>query len=154
MSHYEVRQVHWLAAKDALFQVRHRVFCCEWRIPESIEFDDLDINAFHILAVDEAQNPIASGRLLPNGHIGRIAVIIPARGKGVAKAVVNALLDIARKEQMDAVFINSALEATDNFKRQGFKAIAPVFMEAGIPRQRMKCKLGKITELDQSDQHH
>ncbi|GAA5215173.1 GNAT family N-acetyltransferase [Corallincola platygyrae] len=154
MSSFTIRQVCWNDAAEALKRVRYQVFCCEWRIPETLEFDQHDPVAFHVLVEDEESNPLATGRLLPNGDLGRIAVVIPARGKGIAKAVLNQLLNIARNEQMETVFINSALESIDKFKMQGFLPVTRVFMEAGVPRQRLKCRLGRLTELDQSEQHH
>jgi predicted GNAT family N-acyltransferase len=154
MDEFKIETVSWHNESDLLKKIRYQVFCCEWRIPLAVEFDEFDNNATHLLVRDNSDMPVATGRLLPSGEIGRIAVVIPARGKGIAKAVLNQLLDNARKQQIGTVYVNSALEGVEAFKRQGFTPINPVFMEAGIPRQRMMCKLDLLTELTQSELQH
>ena len=56
-------------------------------VPVEIEMDEHDAQCVHALAYDEKGRAIGTGRLLPDGHIGRMAVIREARGRGVGAAL-------------------------------------------------------------------
>lgn len=145
---FRVEQVTWRDAKPQLMSVRVKVFCCEWRIPESLEFDGRDPDAQHVLAYDEeGEQPVATGRLLMNGELGHVAVLIPQRSSEVGKEVVTALLDIAKQKQLDSVCITCALDAVDYYQGMGFKPLGNVFMEAGIARQKLQCATSRA-EVD------
>ncbi len=64
-----------------LSAVRRKVFIEEQRVPEALEWDDADAVSLHVLAVGQDGEPLGTGRLLPDGHIGRMAVIAPWRGR-------------------------------------------------------------------------
>ena len=49
-----------------------------------------DARSMHALAVDREGAPIGCGRLLPDGHIGRLAVVGTWRGRGVGAALLQA----------------------------------------------------------------
>ena len=54
--------------------IRYNVFVEEQKVPEELEIDGLDDKAKHVLAfVDSVQ--IGTGRILSDGHIGRVAVL-------------------------------------------------------------------------------
>ena len=50
-------------------------------VPEELEIDGLDDEAKHVLAYVDAL-PIGTGRILNDGHIGRVAVLMNYRGLG------------------------------------------------------------------------
>jgi hypothetical protein len=50
-------------------------------VPIEIEWDDQDATSLHALAYSDAGDAIATGRLLPDGHIGRMAVLKESRGQ-------------------------------------------------------------------------
>ena len=114
---YLVDKVEWDIKKDMLQKIRERVFVYELHIPKHIEFDSLDKIALHVLVTDDANCPIATGRLCKDGLIGRIA----------------------SNQGIEEVSINCILNEVERFKRNGFIQQGNVFMEAGIPRQRMQC---------------
>ncbi|MEM6510753.1 MAG: GNAT family N-acetyltransferase, partial [Pseudomonadota bacterium] len=114
---------------------------CELHIPKDIEFDHLDKTAHHVLVTDECKCPVATGRLCNDGLIGRIAVLPEHRNRSVYKSLLNYLVGMAEKQGCDCVSINCILNEVDRFKRNGFSADGLVFMEAGIPRQRMLCPI-------------
>lgn len=150
---FKVESVNWQQAETDLRSVREKVFVYEWRIPPHIEFDKKDKHAFHVLVTDDNKDPVATGRLLLTGEISRVAVTIPARGSCACKLVFDKLKEIALKMDLDEVFINSSLEAVSYFKKHQFSPIGAVFMEAGIPRQRMTCPINKL-DLDQYNHWH
>ena len=54
--------------------IRYEVFVDEQKVPEELEIDGLDNEAKHILAFVDGL-PIGTGRILNDGHIGRVAVL-------------------------------------------------------------------------------
>jgi len=144
---YSICRVEWNIAAPLLKNVRERVFICEWRIPKRIEFDQHDRQAFHILVCDDiSQEPVATGRILTSGEISRIAVLMPYREQKIDKLIFNGLFQIARELQLSDVYINSPLESVDYFRQHNFHSIGAVFMEAGLPKQRMACAIEKISD--------
>jgi predicted GNAT family N-acyltransferase len=65
----------WDQARAHARPIRLAVFVEEQRVPVEIEWDDQDETSLHALAYSEEGNAIATGRLLPDGHIGRMAVL-------------------------------------------------------------------------------
>ena len=144
---YSVSRVRWEHAAPLLKNVRERVFICEYRIPKKIEFDLKDKQAIHMLVCDDfSQEPIATGRILPSGEISRIAVLKEFRKNQIDKVVINGLIKIAKELNLEEVFIYSPLDAVDYFSQNKFYSVGAVFMEAGLPRQRMACAIEAINE--------
>ncbi|WP_438863064.1 GNAT family N-acetyltransferase [Neptunicella sp.] len=138
---FRVKNVDWNNAKDKLTQLREKVFVCEWRIPRDIEFDQQDPLSLHVLIFDEQENPIATGRITPEGELGRVAVDRHCRHPEVYQKLFKALLRLAKKQQLNAVIVQCELAGINYFQQQGFKPVGSVFMDAGIPRQRMVCPI-------------
>jgi len=142
---FSISRVKWEQAAPLLKNVREKVFICEWRIPRKIEFDNKDRYAYHLLVCDDVtQEPVATGRILSTGEISRIAVLMAYRKKNVDHKVMQGLLAIAKDISLDEVFIYSPLESVDYFRKFHFISAGAVFMEAGMPRQRMICKIDDI----------
>ena len=142
---YSVSRVMWEQAAPLLKDVRERVFVCEYRIPKKIEFDRKDKQAIHMLICDDiSQEPVATGRILPNGEISRIAVIQEFRKNQLDKVIINGLIKIAKELELTEVFIYSPLDAVDYFSQNKFYTVGSVFMEAGLPRQKMACPVDSI----------
>ncbi|PCI60800.1 MAG: GNAT family N-acetyltransferase [Gammaproteobacteria bacterium] len=141
---FSVCRVQWDIAEPLLRNVREKVFICEWRIPRQIEFDRQDRQAYHILICDDAsQEPVATGRIVSSGEISRIAVLISHRKQSLDKVVLKGLLKVANELELDEIFIYSPLEHVDYFRSRDFYTAGAVFMEAGMPRQRMACPVNK-----------
>lgn len=134
---FTLRATSW--AKDAahLRAVRHAVFVIEQNIPEELEWDAHDPVSVHVLAADRDGVPIACGRLLPDGHIGRMAVLSGWRGQGVGAAALSMLIEIARDRGDAAVRLHSQTHAMPFYARFGFVPEGDEYMEAGIPHRTM-----------------
>ena len=142
---FSVSRVEWEMAAPLLRNVRERVFVCEWRIPKKVEFDRDDNKAFHILVCDDSsQEPIATGRILPSGEISRIAVLKPFRKNRLDEVVLSGLMKVAYELKLQEVYIQCPLSVVEYFREHCFTTEGGVYMEAGIPRQRMVCQLDKI----------
>jgi predicted GNAT family N-acyltransferase len=138
---FRVRPVNWLANRDKLDAVRRSVFVEEQNVPEALEWDDMDESSYHVLALDGDDTPIGTGRLLLDGHIGRMAVLKAWRGRGVGGAILMALLGLAQKEGHETVILNAQTHALAFYKKHGFKVFGSEFMEAGIPHRAMKISI-------------
>ena len=141
---YHIDMVEWHSRKHILQQIRERVFVYELNIPKDVEFDTLDSNALHVLVTDQTQAPIATGRLCNGGLIGRIAVLPEHRNRSVYKSLLIYIVNLAQQQGYESVSINCILNEVERFKRNGFVQQGIVFMEAGIPRQRMQCPINQF----------
>jgi predicted GNAT family N-acyltransferase len=135
---YTVRLAQWARDEAALKSVRHDVFIVEQRVPANLEWDDVDRECVHALAFDAQGNAIGCGRLLPDGHIGRMAVRREWRGRGVGAALLRKLIDAAHERGHERVALNAQVQAMPFYARFGFAPCGAPFDEAGIPHQAMQ----------------
>jgi predicted GNAT family N-acyltransferase len=138
---FYAKSVDWDNERHILKKIRDKVFVCQWRIPAKSEFDHQDSIAFHVLVVDDHNQYIATGRITPEGEIGRIAVEPEFRGPKVYQVLFDALLNIARAHGLQDVSVQCALEGVNYYLQQGFRPIGKVFMDAGVARQNLSCNL-------------
>ncbi|MGD2081444.1 MAG: GNAT family N-acetyltransferase [Chromatiales bacterium] len=141
MNEFRVRIAHWDRDREALEQIRHAVFVDEQGVPADLEWDGGDRDAEHLLAEDGRGHPIGTARLLPAGHIGRMAVLAPWRGRGVGTALLTRMLELARARGLGRVALNAQTAAVPFYHRQGFTVDGDEFMDAGIPHRRMRLDL-------------
>lgn len=134
---FTVRTVNWNEAADTLSAIRRQVFIQEQQVPEELEWDRLDAQCIHALAEDGEGNPIGTGRLLPDGHIGRLAVLKSWRRRGVGSALLLHLMQCARKCGITNAALNAQTYAIGFYQRHGFRPEGEIFMDAGIPHQKM-----------------
>lgn len=135
---FSLRTVDWSGGAGPLRAVRTAVFVVEQDIPADLEWDDFDAVSVHALAVDAGGNPIGCGRLLPDGHIGRMAVLAPWRGQGVGAALLDHLIAIARQRGDLRLRLHAQTQAMPFYARCGFAPVGAEFMEAGIPHRTME----------------
>lgn len=127
----------WEAARVAASRIRVQVFVDEQRVPREIEMDDLDGACVHALAYVQGR-AVGTGRLLPDGHIGRMAVLRECRSSGVGGAILERLIEEARLRGMRNVVLSAQTHALGFYRRHGFKEEGSVFEEAGIAHQVMR----------------
>ena len=134
---FTIDQSVWPQNAELIQQLREAVFVIEQGVDKNIEWDGRDEQCLHAIAFSDSNIPIATGRILPSGHIGRIAVLAAWRDKGVGSGILKKLIDIAQASSLIKVYLNSQTHALAFYSRFGFISEGPVFMEAGIPHQRM-----------------
>ena len=140
-SAFDVRRADWAADRDLLQAVRRAVFVVEQAVPEALEWDEFDAVSRHALAVAPDGAAIGTARLLPDGHIGRVAVLASWRGCGVGRALLQHLLDAARRARLPEVKLNAQVRALGFYRRFGFVAEGEVFDDAGIEHRAMRLSL-------------
>lgn len=134
---FTVSLVSWHDGGPLLHSVREAVFIREQGVPEELEWDEFDEGCRHALALSLQGEAIGSGRLLPNGHIGRIAVLPQWRGQKVGTAIMEALLAEARGRHFKQVDVDAQVQAVRFYHSFGFKEKGKPFQDAGLPHIRM-----------------
>ncbi|MBA4502539.1 GNAT family N-acetyltransferase [Marinobacterium marinum] len=122
---------------EAIRAVREEVFIREQKVPKELEFDDLDVAAVHVLVMAD-DRPVGTGRILADGHIGRIAILKAFRGRGLGAKVVSALMEEAARAGCERVYLGAQTHAIDFYGTLGFSRYGDVFMDAGIPHVHME----------------
>ena len=134
---FTIRPVYWQASQAMLRAIRTTVFIEEQGVPQELEWDGLDEHAYHVIAFAADGTPIGTGRLLQDGHIGRVAVLKEWRRKGVGRALLEMLLVVANKMGYEEVKLHAQTRVLEFYLRGGFVAQGKEFMEAGIPHTAM-----------------
>jgi predicted GNAT family N-acyltransferase len=134
---FTVRLVDWAEAADGLRAVRRAVFIDEQSIPEDMEWDEFDEVSRHAIAEDAGGKAVGCGRLLGDGHIGRLAVLSSWRGRGVGAALLCHLVDFARTRGHARTILNAQKQAMSFYARHGFIVAGDEYLEAGIPHRTM-----------------
>lgn len=135
-----IELLEWPKAQREAQRIRFTVFVDEQRVPPELEMDEHDATSVHALAFSDGA-AVGTGRLLLDGHIGRMAVLKQWRGRGVGQAMLRALIDAGRQRGDRDLVLNSQVHALAFYAAEGFKAEGPVYEEAGIPHQVMRLKL-------------
>lgn len=127
----------WGEAQPLAAPLRFAIFVGEQNVPAGIELDDMDEKSLHAIAFDDAGKAIGTGRLLPEGKIGRMAVVKEWRRRGVGADLLEALVGEARRRGLKEVRLSAQLRAAEFYRAHGFVAEGKVYEEAGILHQAM-----------------
>lgn len=140
---FEVKNVEYVGIyKEAIREVRNMVFIKEQHIDPEIEFDGLDDVAVHALVLFDGK-AVGTGRILDDGHIGRIAIIKEFRAKGLGSKIVLSLIDEATNKGYPRVYLGSQKHAIDFYTKLGFQSYGDEFIEAEIPHLSMEKYVNK-----------
>lgn len=123
-------------------QLRVNVFIVEQNCPYP-ELDGYDEESYH-LAFVENNEPLAYARILPSGlkysriSIGRVIVKKEARGKGLAKELMNECLQfIEKKWPNQEIQLQAQAHLAHFYGSFGFTAISDEYLEDNIPHVDM-----------------
>jgi predicted GNAT family N-acyltransferase len=127
------------------FDVRIAVFVHEQRIPLEEEFDEHDrrgAEAIHALARDHDGSVLGTGRYYASepqtAQIGRLAVHAHARGRGVGRALLDALVDDAQRRGFARATLNAQDHAVGFYAKAGFASFGATMIECAIVHQPME----------------
>lgn len=137
-----VELLDWNAARPLAAPIRFTVFVEEQKVPEESEIDDQDPHCVHAVAYDAAGRAVGTGRLLPDGHIGRMAVLPEARQLGVGSALLTRLMQEARRRGHAHAVLSAQTHAVAFYRRHGYAVVSGEYMDCGIPHVDMTCDLG------------
>lgn len=140
----EVKVGRWAEQEAAAMPLRHAVFAGEQGIPAELMSDAADAGAVHGLALNRFGLAVAAGRLLQPepgvGQIGRMATHAGVRSAGVGRQVLDALLAASRARGDHEVLLHAQIGAVAFYRRAGFETEGPVYEEAGVLHQTMRCR--------------
>jgi predicted GNAT family N-acyltransferase len=130
----------WSRAEIRATSIRQEVFIEEQLVPEADEWGHGDERALHLIASLDG-NPIATARLMPDGTIGRMAVLKSYRNQGTGSAMMEKLIETAKRNNFEALKLNAQRTAESFYAKHGFIAGGNEFTEAGILHIEMHLKL-------------
>ncbi len=134
----------WAQAKDQVAPIRVKVFVGEQGVPEEMEWDEYDENAWHAVATVNHQ-VVGTGRLIlrksPNqiqiAQIGRMAVEKSHRNQGIGQAILSELIQTGKEKGVQEFILHAQTHAIPFYAKAGFEPNGPIFDEAGIPHVEM-----------------
>lgn len=141
---FRIELMDWDKAQPVAGPIRFAIFVGEQNVPPGIELDELDASCLHAIAYDPEGRAIGTGRLLPDGHIGRMAVVKDWRRQGVGAEILEALVAEAARRGHAEVVLSAQLQAAEFYRSHGFVAEGKVYQEAGILHQAMRRVLGPV----------
>ena len=137
-----VELLDWDAARPLAAPIRYAVFVEEQKVPEESELDGHDPYCAHAVAFDATGRAVGTGRLLPDGHIGRMAVLREARQLGIGSALLTSLMQEARRRGHAQAVLSAQTHAIAFYRRHGYAVVSGEYMDCGIPHVDMTCALG------------
>ena len=127
----------WERARPHASPIRFAVFVEEQGVPREIELDEHDPHCLHAVVFEDGR-AVATGRLLPDGHIGRMAVLKAWRGRGLGSRLLKLLMEHAKQAGHAEVALSAQVHAVPFYRAHGFVAVGRQYLEAGIAHQAMK----------------
>lgn len=125
---------------NAAFALRREVFVWEQKVPEEEEHDADDLTAIHFVAIVDGE-VVGTLRLidLPEHiKIGRVAVRLAYRGRGIARHMIGAAMDHARARGVERYYLTAQSDKLGFYQSLGFAAFGPEFMDGGMPHRAMR----------------
>ncbi|HAT19447.1 MAG: GNAT family N-acetyltransferase [Roseibacillus sp.] len=129
-------------AESEICTIRNTVFGEEQNVPPEIDWDGKDGQCLHVLVLSEKGEAVATGRLAPEGKIGRLAVLRIHRGRGAGTGMLRALVEAARGQGLRQVFLHAQTQALRFYEQEGFRVRGESFHEAEIEHYYMYRHLG------------
>jgi predicted GNAT family N-acyltransferase len=130
----------WEQARADASPIRFTVFCEEQGVPREIELDEHDGPSVHAIAYEGTQ-AVGTARLLPDGHIGRMAVLKDWRGKGIGGLMLQKLVECAKARGDREIVLSAQVHAVPFYRANGFVEEGGEYLEAGIGHQEMRRRL-------------
>jgi predicted GNAT family N-acyltransferase len=125
---------------NAAFALRREVFVWEQKVPEEEEHDEYDLTARHYVALSEGE-VVGTLRLIDYPEhikIGRVAVRMAWRGKGVARKLIEQAMADMRASGRDRFYLTAQSDKLGLYEKLGFAAFGPEFQDGGMPHRAMR----------------
>jgi predicted GNAT family N-acyltransferase len=134
------QQVTWQEAEQELRAVRTTIFIEEQQVTPVFEWDEIDADAVHLLAIYENQ-PIACLRIINFKIIGRMAVLKNWRGVGLGASLLLKAVNICKNHGSKYIRLSAQTHAIGFYKKAGFKQISEEYCDVDIPHVDMQLDL-------------
>ena len=122
-------------------EIRKKVFVDEQGF--TVEFDDKDEIAVHLVIFDENGTPSATCRIFKDSNqgcyvLGRLAVIKEYRGKKLGSYLISEAERYVKETSGNCIVLLAQQRVADFYKKAGFKEFGGVEYDEGCPHIRMK----------------
>ena len=127
---------------QALHILRQQVFVVEQNCVYR-DADDTDCISWHLFALDEKGNALATCRLIPAGHkyveaaIGRLANAQTVRGSGMGRAIMQAAIAELNQRSPGPIRISAQQYLQKFYESLGFEVVSQPYLEDDIPHLEM-----------------
>lgn len=126
---------------EAAKQIREKVFIEEQGF--TVEFDDIDETAVHLVLFDENSVPVATCRIFRDCEkdsyvLGRLAVIKEYRGKKLGAVMLNEAERYVKQNGGKRIVLHAQQRVTEFYKKSGFQEFGDVDYEENCPHIHMK----------------
>ena len=128
----DTKVVSYEASESDIRFVRDTVFGEEQKVHRELDWDGMDPYCIHVVATDDDGNPIGTGRMQPDGRIGRLSILKSWRGQGIGTGILETLVESARRRGLEKVYLHAQLQAVSFYEKRGFEKDREAFAEAGI----------------------
>ena len=133
---FEIKLVETEAEMEGALGVRFRVFVGEQKVPMEEELDEVDAIATHAIVINEGE-VVAAGRVFYRdedtaARIGRMAVDIEYRRKGIGGRLLRFLEDEATAQGVTTYILNAQVYVKDFYAAHGYVERGEPFLEAEI----------------------
>lgn len=125
---------------NAAFALRREVFVWEQMVPVEEEHDADDLTATHFVAVLEGE-VVGTLRLIDRPEhlkIGRVAVRLAFRGRGIARQMIAAAMAHGTAAGRDRFYLTAQSDKLGFYQALGFVAFGPEFIDGGMPHRAMR----------------
>lgn len=136
MNEISVRIADWQKDNADIRRIRDSVFVVEQAVSPELEWDAEDAEAVHFLAF-EGEFAVGTARLLPDGHIGRVAVLKDWRGLKIGDALLEAAIIEAERRGLIEQRLSAQVHALPFYERHGFVVVSEEYLDVGIPHADM-----------------
>jgi predicted GNAT family N-acyltransferase len=144
MTDFVIKIANLLTDSPQIFKIRYQVFQIEQGVDPSLEFDDQEEQATHLLAYLN-QKAVGTARLRMldpyTAKIERVAVLSEARGLGIGRRIMETALEVLKSANVAEVQIHAQEQVRNFYLSLGFVPEGAGFEEAGIPHVKMKRRL-------------
>ncbi len=129
---FYIKEVSWASHEAELRQIREQVFIVEQHVPAWVEWDAYDVDAVHLLAFDEKDQPIGCTRILDAGRVGRMAVYKEWRNCGVGKALLDKAISVLKHKNYNKVVLSAQTHAIKFYQKMGFVVTSEPYIDVNI----------------------
>jgi predicted GNAT family N-acyltransferase len=136
---------NWQTHSANLIKIRTAVFMQEQQVSATDEWDGLDEQAVHFLALSASDEAIGCARLLREisgennfYHIGRVAILKSFRNQGIGHQLMQFVIAYCKQTAPgNNIYLHAQTDRRHFYETLGFIAEGDEFIDAGIPHMSM-----------------
>lgn len=140
MSALEIISGSWHELSSDAKTIRTQVFIQEQLISPEDEWDAQDELSTHFVVYTQG-DAMGTARLLPDNHIGRVAILISHRGLGAGRILMQHIIDYAKQQQRQYLVLSAQVYATQFYRGLGFEVEGEEYLDCNIPHVDMRMDL-------------